>query len=195
MIPAGDPEQLRRQTVNQLNRINQQLASSDQRTQPMDLGHNRVTSVADPGAPTDAVNLRTLKKALDNITTQHLQRQSNQTQNGSIYSIVFSSVGTLVSGQLSAPYIIMPKRAGTPVTVKVGVNPLGTATATAHFQLQRNGTNIMQSDILFPPSSTAVVTAQNFAANAKFNVNDLITPVVSTAGGIAYVTLEIEVQP
>ena len=192
LIPPGDPEGLRRQTVTQINRINQQIAKSSQRAETMDLGHNRITSVADPGAPTDAVNLRTLKKHLDDITLQHVQRQN---QNTSLYSAVFSSIGTLVSGQASAPYIIMPKRAGTPVVVKVACATSGTGTATATFNVARNGTNIMATPILFPPNSTAVVTATNFNSSAKFDVNDLITPVVSVAGGMSFVTIEVEVQP
>ena len=198
-IPPGDPEQVRRQVSQQLNRIGTELAKSSLRTEPMNMQGNRVTGVADPGAPTDAVNLRTLKKHLDDITMQHVQRKSTPSSGG-IFRVVFSSVGALVSGQQSAPYIFY--HAGTPVSVKVSC--VGTATATAKFNVARirvtNGTsttssNILSSDLALPPSNFGPVTANNFTASAVFQTNDLIIPVVSTAGGVSFATIEVEIQP
>src|SRR5579859_6541595 len=139
-IRPGDPstENMRKQVSQQLNRMGTQLANSDRRTANLEMQGNRVVGVADPGAPTDAVNLRTLKKHLDDITLQHVQRRQGST--GSVYRVVFSNAGTLVSGQQIPPYIGF--HGGTPVSVKVAA--LGTGTATAHFNVARirvtNGT-------------------------------------------------------
>ena len=190
MIPQGDPEALRRQITQQLNRVATQVSRSSQRVEPMDLGHNRITSVADPGAPTDAVNLRTLKKHLDDITMQHQQRKAGAVSN--LYSAVFSSIGTLVSGQQSAPYIIMPGRAGTPVIVKIAATSTGTA--DAKFNIAKNGVNIFASDLVLPTGSAGPLSYMNFIANTAFAVNDKLTPVVNTAGGCGFVTIEVEIQ-
>lgn len=196
-IPPGDPEQVRKQVSQQLNRISTDLAKSSQRTEPLQMQGNRVAGVADPGAPTDAVNLRTLKKHLDDITMQHVQRKQGT---GNVYRAVFSNAGVLVSGQQIPPYIGF--HGGTPVAVKVAC--LGTGTATAHFNVARirvtNGTsttsaNILASDLLLPPSNFGPVTAANFNSNASFIVNDLIVAVVSTAGGVSVATVELEIQP
>lgn len=190
LIPQGDPESLRRQITQQVNRLKTQVSRSSQRTEPMDLGHNRITSVADPGAPTDAVNLRTLKKKLDDITMQHVQRKSGNP--ALLYSIVFSSIGQIVAGQLSAPYIIEAQRAGTPVNIKIAATTPPTGTFV--FNVARNGTNILITNGTLLPGQSSVITLTNFNTNAKFNVNDLITPVVATSGSAAYVTIEVEVQ-
>lgn len=192
--PGGDVENMRKQVTEQFNRMGTTLAKSDYRTAPLHLGGNRIAEVADPGAPTDAVNLRTLKKHLADLS-QSVQNRNSNGGGSTRYSIVFSSIGSLVSGQTSAPYIVMPQRAGTPVVVKIACAASGTATATATFNVARNGVNIMAAPMTFPISTQGPVTYTNFANNAKFNVNDLITPVVSVAGGMAYVTIEVEVQP
>lgn len=200
-IPPGDPgtENMRKQVSQALNRMGTQLANSDRRTANMDLQGNRVVGVADPGAPTDAVNLRTLKKHLDDITLQHVQRKQGNTSGGN-YRIVWSNSGTLVAGPTIPPYIFF--HAATPVSVKVAV--LGTGTATAHFNVARirvtNGTattstNILPTDLLLPPSNYGPVTSTAFVPNTAFAINDYVVGVCSIAGGVSVATIEMEVQP
>ena len=190
MIKPGDTETARKQTSQELNRIGQKLAQSDNRTANMNLGGNRVTQVADPGNPTDAVNLRYLKKKLDDIGNLQHQRQSRVP-----YSIVFASVGAVVAAQFSAPYIMMPGKAGSPNYVKVATIPAGTGGSQAQFNVAQNGTLILTSDIIIPAHTQGPITVTNFIQGTVFAVDDLITPVVNVGGGMAYVTLEIEVLP
>jgi len=194
LVPQGDDETNRRHIVQKLNDLGRNLAKSSQRTEAMDLGGHRVSSVADPGAPTDAVNLRTLKKHIDSLTHEQVRRSppSAAAATGSIYSIVFSSIGMLVSGQLSAPYIIMPSREGMPVAVKLAATSTGTA--DCHMQVARNGTAILASDLVLPAGQHGPVTTTVFVPSPGFHLNDQITPVVLTAGGVGYVTIEVEVQ-
>jgi hypothetical protein len=190
LIPQGDPEAVRRQVTQELNRIKENLAQSSNRTEDMNLGGNRVTAVADPGNPTDAVNLRYLKKKLDDINLQQHQRQKRNP-----YSVVFASVGTITVGMLSAPYIIMPGRAGSPNYVKVATIPAGAGIGAAQFNLALNGTNVLTSDIVLPAGSQGPVTVTNFVAGTVFPVDGLLTPVVTKSGGTSYVTLEVEIIP
>lgn len=201
-IPPGDPEGMRKQVSQQLNRMGTELAKSDRRTAPMQMQGNRVTGVADPGNPTDAVNLRTLKKHLDDITMQHVQRRQSNAGGGTNFRVVFAASGTLVSGSQTPSYIFF--HGATPVNVKV--TALGTATATggAKFNMARiritNGTttssqNILAADLTLPASNYGPVNVTNFTPNISFQTNDLLIPVISTAGGSSYVTLEVEVQP
>jgi hypothetical protein len=192
LIPQGDAEALRRQITQQVNRLKTQVAKSSQRTEVMDLGHNRITSVADPGAPTDAVNLRTLKKKIDEVTAQHVQRK--QGNPNLLYTIVFSSIGQVVAGMLSAPYIIEAQKAGTPVNVKVAASSAPTSVPML-FNVAKNGVNILSSNGTLGTGVTSVIQVTNFNSNAKFSENDLITPVIAQSGSAGYVTIEIEVQP
>lgn len=199
-IPQGDPENVRKQVSQYLNRLGEKLAASDHRTAPLQMQGNRVAGVADPGAPTDAVNLRTLKKHLDDITMDRIQRRQPDKSSGGNFRVVFGAVGTLVSGTQAPAYIFF--HAGTPVNVKVAT--IGTATATAKFNIARiritNGTatasqNILASDAALPPSNYGPVNAVNFVSNIAFQTNDLLIPVVSTAGGASFTTVEVEIQP
>jgi hypothetical protein len=202
-IPPGDPENVRKQVTQYMNRIGEKIAASDRRTANMEMQGNRVTGVADPGAPTDAVNLRTLKKHLDDITMQHVQRRQAGSAGGSgNFRVVFAVTGTLVSGSQAPGYIFF--HGATPVNVKV--TALGTATATggAKFNMARirvtNGTattsqNILAADLTLPVSNYGPVNVTNFSPSISFQTNDILVPVVSTAGGSSYVTLEVEVQP
>lgn len=190
MIKPGNPEIARKQTSQELNRIGQKLAQSDNRTANMNLGGNRVTDVADPGNPTDAVNLRYLKKKLDDIGNLQHQRQTRIP-----YSIVFSAIGAVTAGQFSAPYIMMPGKAGSPNFVTVATIPAGTGASSAQFNIARNGTSILSSDLVVPAGFQGPITVTNFLPGVTFAVGDLITPVVIKSGGMAYVTLEVEVLP
>lgn len=190
LTPPGDPEQNRKQITQELNRLGSKVAQSDNRTANLNLGGNRVTQVADPGNPTDAVNLRYLKKKLDDIALQHIQRQQRP-----VYSIVFSSIGAVTTGMLSAPYIMMPGKAGSPNFVKVATIPLGTGGSAAQFNLAKNGVNVLDADLVVPAGSQGPITVTNFIAGTVFSVDDLITPIVNKAGGMSYVTLEVEVVP
>lgn len=190
MIKPGNPETARKQTSQELNRIGQKLAQSDNRTANMNLGGNRVTDVADPGNPTDAVNLRYLKKKLDDIGNLQHQRQTRIP-----YSIVFSAIGAVTAGQFSAPYIMMPGKAGSPNYVTVATIPAGTGASSAQFNIARNGTSILSSDLVVPAGFQGPITVTNILPGVTFAVGDLITPVVIKSGGMAYVTLEVEVLP
>ena len=189
-IQPGRPEDERRQVSNKLNDLSQKLAQSDNRTANMNLGGNRVTQVADPGNPTDAVNLRYLKKKLDDIGNTQQFRQKRVP-----YSIVFSNLGALVAGQLSAPYIIMPGKTGSPNYVLAATIPAGTGGSTCQLQVAQNGVNILAGDLIIPGGSQGPITVSNFIPGVVFSVGDLITPVVNAGGGFAYVTIQIEVMP
>jgi hypothetical protein len=189
-IQPGRPEDERRQVSQRLNSIGQKLAQSDHRTADMHMGGNRVTEVADPGNPTDAVNLRYLKKKLDDIGNTQQFRQKRVP-----YSIVFSNLGALVAGQLSAPYIMMPGKAGSPNYVLAATIPTGVGANACQLQIAQNGTNILSADLIIPAGSQGPITVTNFNAGVIFNVGDLITPVVNAAGGFAYVTIQMEVMP
>jgi len=195
LIPQGDQENLRRQVTQRLNKIGSDIAKSSFRTEPMDLGHNRITSVADPGNPTDAVNLRTLKKHLDDIALQHVQRRQTT---GTVFSIVFNNFGAATVGQLSAPYIGMPNRVGSTVLVKVAATGTGTGSTTVNLKkLNVSGTaTMLASDAVLPASQTGPITVSNFTlGGSTLAVDDLIYPVVTTAGGASFLTVELEIQP
>lgn len=189
-IQPGRPEDERRQVSQKLNDISSKLAQSDNRTANMNLGGNRVTQVADPGNPTDAVNLRYLKKKLDDLGNTQQFRQKRIP-----YSIVFSNLGALAAGQLSAPYIIMPGKNGSPNYVLAATIPVGTGGNACQLQIAQNGVNILAGDLILPAGSQGPITVSNFNQGIVFNVGDLITPVVNAAGGFAYVTIQVEVMP
>lgn len=189
LIPQGDNESVRRQVAQQLNKVKQQIAHSDYRTNPMNMGGNRITDVAEPSNPTDAVNLRYLKKKLDDITQQHISRRPL----GKLYSVVFSYNGAVVAGSVSPPYTINKGQTGSPTLVSIAVT--GTGTAAANFNIARNGTNVLTSDIILPSGSTGPVVVTNFVPGTSFKIGDLLTPVVDVASGVSYADLQIQVQP
>lgn len=194
-LPPGSignkPEQMRQQITRHLNKISTQIAQSDRRTAPMDLGHHRITAVADPANATDAVNLRTLKKHIADIVQQPNRRQSS---GSSVYCIVMSNNGVAVSGQQSPPYIVQQNRTGVPYQVAVACT--GTGTATASLNVKINGTKILASDIVIPPSTTGPYTANNFIAGVPdLTIGALVVPWVDVAGGISLFTIQLEVQP
>lgn len=190
--PTSNPETLRKFTVQHLNALSQQIAGSSQRTEPMDMGQNQINNVADPGNALDAVNLRTLKKY-----TQYQTHPPQQVSGNSLYSVVFSYNGAVVAGVPSPPYIIMPSRAGTPVSVKVAVT--GTGTGTGSFNISWiHGTataTVLSTGITLPAGSSGPITSTAFASGVTFAVNDLLTPVVSASGGVSNLTIEVEIQP
>lgn len=189
LIPQGDPEAIRKQIAQEFNRIKEKIAQSDNRTNDMNLGGNRVTNVADPGAPLDAVNLRYLKKKLDDITMQHVQRRGL----GKLYSVVFSNSAAVVAGSVGAAYTINTGQAGAPTLVSVLA--LGTGTSAASFNIARNGTNVLTSDIVLPASTVGPIVVTNFVPNTLFAIGDYLTPVVIKAGGASAVDLQIQILP
>jgi hypothetical protein len=65
--PAATVEDLRQSTVKQMNTLARTVAQSSNRTEDMDLGNNRITSVGNPVNAADAVNLSTLERAIKNV--------------------------------------------------------------------------------------------------------------------------------
>ena len=190
MVPGGDPGQTSKQITTALNSLGQKISQSDNRTANMNMGGNRVTAVADPGNPTDAVNLRYLKKKLDDIGNTQQFRQKRVP-----YSIPFSNLGALAASQLSAPYIIMPGKAGSPNYVVAATIPMGTGANPCQLQIAQNGVNILAGDLIIPANTPGPITVSNFLPGIVFKVGDLITPVCNAAGGFSYVTIQVEVMP
>lgn len=192
-IPPGDPENMRRQVVQAINRLGTELAKSDTRTADMDMGGNRIINCADPGAQSDVVTLRYLKKKLDELTQQHVQRKGGQR-----FTIVFSHDALIVPGVQASPYVFMEGRTGTPAVVRVACLPTGTGTADAKFNLSwypngtSVGTSILTNDLVLTAGSN-ISSTTGFIQPIIFGVTDLITPVVNTAGGVSLVTIELEV--
>ena len=189
-IPQGSAEQLRQHVTRALNKVSTQIAQSDRRTAPMDLGNNRITSVANPANALDAVNLRTLKKYVGDIT----QPPNRRTNAQGYYTIVFSNNGFITAGQLSPPYIIMPNRSGSAFQVTVAC--VGIGAASAAFNISVAGINILATSLVLPSGQTGPVSSTAFITGVPpLSVGTIILPVIVTAGGVSYVSLQLEVQP
>lgn len=190
---SSDIETLRKHIVIQLTNLSLRLAQQDSRTAPMSMNGNRLTEVPDPANATDAVNLRTLKKALQGVSQLHRKTQSSQ----GAYTIVWSINGT-ASGT-APPYIINPFRTGSPMLVKLYAINTGTATTGFNINYVQGGTGtavrILSSDILLPTGTTGPITVSNFVLTQGFAVNDVLYLVVTTTGGASNLSLELLVTP
>ena len=187
-------------TVN-LNKIAIALGQSDKRTLPLSMSGNRLMDVPDPVNATDAVNLRTLKKYLQGIGNKHQQKQAPKaTVEEDYFSVVWANSGQVGTGSTIVPaYVFNPNRVGAPSLFKVYAVGTGTGTSGFNFlylpQGNGTGTKLLASDLLLSPGVKGPTTANNFAILPNFTSNDVVYPIVTTAGGCSVFTLEMLVQP
>jgi hypothetical protein len=185
-------------TVN-LNKIGIALAQTDNRTQPMSMGGYRLTNVPDPSNATDAVNLRTLKKYLQGIGNKHQQKQAPEVAK-EYFTVVWANSGTVATGtNIVPPYIFNPNRLGSPGLFKVYA--VGTGSTNSGFNFlylpggNGTGTQMLSSDLILGGGATGPVSANNFSISPSFSPNDVVYPIVTTAGGCSVFSLEMLVTP
>lgn len=192
--PVPDVESLRKQTVVQLNRLSTRLAQSSNRTEPMSMGLNRITDVTDPANPLDAVNLRTLRKTVQDLG--HRQKQPVPPAPPAYYTIVWSTNGTLVSGT-APPYIVNAHRTGVPGMVRAyGLTSIGTATVNVVYVPQGTGTatSLLSTPLTYSTGTPA--SSSSFIANLPtLQINDVVFGTVIGVGTQVNFTLELLVNP
>jgi hypothetical protein len=185
-------ESLRQRIVVALNSLSLRIAQTDQRTAPMDMGVNRITSVADPVNALDAVNLRTLKKNL-----QGSHQQKNSQASPPPFTIVMAISGTATG--LSPGYVFNPNRTGSPLMAKIYALGTGTSVTGANIFYRPGGTGspsaILANDIYLPGGPSGPVSETNFTFTLNFSVNDVVYTQITTAGGASNLTVELLVQP
>lgn len=184
-------EQLRQHLVVALNSISIRLAQQDNRTAPMSMGGNRLTDVPDPSNALDAVNLRSLKKAIQGVSQNHEKGAV-----GEHYTIVWSNNGTATG--TAPPYIINQFRTGTPNITRLYALGTGTGSTTLNIYYVAGGTGtptkLLGSDISLPANVNGPISQTGFNVN-NFGVNDVLYAVVTTAGGASNLSLELLVNP
>lgn len=201
MPQTSNMDMLRQYVTVNLNKIALLLAQSDKRTQPLSMGGQRLGDVPDPSNALDAVNLRTLKKYLQGIGNKHQQKQSPKAAVDETYfTVVWATVGSVAIGtNIVPPYIFNPNRVGSPALFKVYA--VGTGTANSGFNWlylpsgNGTGTKILSSDLILGPGIRGPVSANNFAIDPNFSPNDVVYPIITTAGGCSVFSLEMLVQP
>jgi hypothetical protein len=190
---SNDIETLRKHVVVNLNSLSLRLSQQDSRTAPMSMNGNRLTDVPDPGNALDAVNLRTLKKYVQGVTHQHQHTAGLQ----GIFNVVFANAGTATG--TGPPYIFFPNRLGSPGSVKVYALGTGAGNTGWNVYYKQGGTGaatkLLASDIILPAATTGPVTVTNFVLQLSFSINDVIYPVVTTAGGATNFSIELQVTP
>lgn len=191
---AKSLESLRQFVVVQMQGLSRRLAQENTRTQQMSMGGNRLTDVPDPANPTDAVNLRTLKKTLQGVS-----QTRQKTAVGEHYVIVWSNNGTATGTSTAPPYIINQYRTGTPNIAKLYAIGTGTGSTTLNIQWVQGGTaspvKLFTSDIVLPASANGPISYQGFSIGVPFAVNDVLYAVVTTGGGASNMSLELLVNP
>lgn len=190
--PSSDLETLRKHVVVNLNNLSLRIAQQDNRTAPMSMGGNRLTDVPDPANALDAVNLRTLKKALQGQSHPH-QKQSSANH----YTIVWSING--IATGTTTPYIVNPYRTGSPGVAKIYALNTGTANTGMAIWYVPGGTGtpakLLTTDIILPLSKKGPISATGFVLQVPFAINDVLYAVVTTAGGASNLSLELLVNP
>lgn len=196
VIPAVHTvEQLRQHVVTALTRVSTRLAQTSTQNGPLSMGGNRLSDVPDPANPTDAVNLRTLKKAVQGIGQQ--RRQQQQEVGNPYYTLGWALNGTATVSMVVPGYPINPEREGTPQAVKLyargtgGTTGINIAWVPSGFT---GGTNILTSDLILGGSHGPVTSAIFISPLPHFNVNDVLYPVITTAGSASNITVTLLVD-
>ncbi len=108
------------------------------------------------------------------------------------YTIVFNPPST-VGTTISPPFIINRDRAGKPIQCQIAVGVLGTGDFVCNFQ--RNGANLFTQDITIPAGQSGPVYSSLFVTTfPKFGLGDLITPTITSVGGVSLITMQILVE-
>ena len=180
---SGSPQLRQVKDIKDVNIVLKQLLDwqSQLQTKDQDIHQNRIRNAADATLPGDYVTLRQLPTTTITAPTpdQH-------------FMIVFSSIGPVAVGNLSAGYTVGNDRVGqiTEVWVSATVAP----TTPATFNLTLNGSNILASDIQLPGGSNGPIQATNFVQPTPFfGVGTVLLPVVTAAGGASFVSLQVQV--
>lgn len=146
----------------------------------------KIQNAGDATEPGDYVTLRQLQTA----TSTNSQADQN-------YSIPFSSIGTVVVGQVAAPYIVGKDRVGTPTLISVAV-PTKTQAPTGQaliVNLALNGTNLLVNNLQLPAGAEGPVSSSQFIAPMPIlKVGDKLVPVIIQAGAAQFVTIQLYVK-
>lgn len=150
-------------------------------TKDQDLNQRRYRNAAPGVLPDDYVTVKQLP------TVQVTPPTPDQH-----YMIVFSSIGAIIAGQLCAAYIVGQNRIGKPT--EVIVNAITAPTTNATFNVQVNNVNLLLTDVTLPAGQTGPITVTNFVTPVPlFAYQTVVIPVVTAAGGAAFVTVQIQV--
>lgn len=157
VIPITIPEttsvqDLRENVVTHLQRLSQQITQQSVQKQPFSMGNFRIMDLANPGAPGDAVNLRTLQEQIDQVTGNSNIRPvgpSNSTTNLYIYSTSTAAL-TLTTSMADVPGATgtFGKTGKWMVTGVFDFNNAATDTGGLVGQLVVNGTALTPNAIL-----------------------------------------------
>lgn len=184
--PATDLDSLRLSITNALSVLTGQLNA-----QPLTLdGQNqRVQNVATPTGPNDAVNKRYLHNFVGSST-----QIGNRGRGGlDAYTIVFSASSINANDDVPE-FVVGQDRSG--FAEEAWVYAVGPAISTAGFvaMIQKNGTNILASNLVLATGSNGPVFVTTFTNNINFTHGDLVSLVVTSSGGAAGVSVGLVVK-
>jgi hypothetical protein len=183
--PVSTVEDLRQATVKQVNALARTIAQSSTRTEDMDMGQNRITSVATPVAAGDAATKSYVDRALDALRSvggavKSAIQSILQVGAGWIIGLngaamyltygAFSPDGITWTAKQANPVIIsLPGGAGNTLIVykDTGLTPGNTYTPTARFQVDGSGNITTVGNI----TSTGTTQAATFNATSAYQAN------------------------
>ena len=153
----------------------------------LDIGTKRIVNLADPKNDLDGVNLRTLqrRRAPDGTTTVISSREH--------YGIVFSSIGAITTGDLTAAYPVAKDRTGTPYAVYACATDV--PVSDCKLQVTQNGIAILNTPIVIPAAVPLTVKSVDLVIPIqKFAELDQIRLSVVADGGAGRVGLVVMVR-
>lgn len=146
--------------------LNAAAFTSEPAPATLDMGHQRVSNVAQPSAEGDAVNLGFLRRSFKAGAGGGVRSASAP----GFYQIIFDGQGDISTGTLVAPaYPTGINRGGTPVEANISalVPPVGTSIAVNFLVLSGTNTStLLASDLVLPAGTATMVTATNFQVPA-----------------------------
>ncbi len=178
--------QFQRSVLGALQSMTQQMNAAvftkDTATEPLDMGHQRVTNVAQPSAEGDAVNLGFLRRAFKGGTPGGV-RQAGGDQH---YQIVYSTPGDITTGSnVCAAYDVGIDRDGTPLEANISAITAPTGTSIAVNFLRYRGTatdTLLSSDLVLPAGTSSMVVSSAFNGGMGLQYLDRVVLKVNRVG-------------
>jgi hypothetical protein len=187
--PVTDLDALRTAVASALSNLVTQLNQSAV-TDNFDVGGNRVTNVATPTGPNDAVNKRYLHSVVG--TTTNIGKKGNGSGKDA-YTVVFSDSTTVGAGDVIPVFIVGSDRIGVPEEVWVyAVQAPGSGGLVLN--ITHNTTNILTTALTLGSGSNGPVYSYSLTGGIKFNHGDIIQPVISTSAAASVVSIGVVVR-
>lgn len=145
-----------------VSQMNQAVFTAEPAPATLDMGHNRVSNVAQPSAEGDAVNLGFLRRSFKAGATGGIRSATSDSH----YQIVFGTPGDISTGTLvDFPYNVGIDRAGIPVEANISaLSPPVGADIHVNFILYSgtSTTTLLLTDLVLTTGQTDLATANNF---------------------------------